>query len=174
MAKLPATGLARRVGVSNFSASKIEAVCEVGVVPVVNQVELHPYNQQNDLLAAMAKRENPRDRLLSARLGRTAFGDARRGGGPLARRSGGETAIADSHDATPAQILLAWGLARGTAVIPKSTNPARIAQNLAAREVELTAEDRAALDGLEKGARYVTGAFWCPEGSPYTLESLWG
>ena len=173
MAKLPATGLSRRVGVSNFSASKIEAVCQTGVVPVVNQVELHPYNQQNDLLAAMAKRE-----ILA-----TAYSPLGSGGRPSAMRGEAEVSllgdpavnrIADSHNATPAQVLLAWGLARGTSVIPKSTNPARIAQNLAAREVELTAKDRAALDGLEKGARYVSGSFWCPEGSPYTLESLWG
>ena len=176
MAKLPATGLTKRVGVSNFSASKIATISDaVGVTPVVNQIELHPYLPQDALLAAMAQRG----------VVATAYAPLGSGGRPPALRRDDEvrllddpvvTAIAAAHDASPAQVLIAWALARGTAVIPKSTTPSRIAANLGGTQLRLTADDRAALDALgrARSERYVDGSFWCPPGSPYTLASLWG
>ncbi|MEM6991443.1 MAG: aldo/keto reductase [Myxococcota bacterium] len=173
MVQLPKTGLAKRVGVSNFSASKIAHIVEaVGVTPVVNQVELHPYNQQNELLAAMKARG----------IVATGYSPLGSGGRPPGMKREGETSlladstvgsIAEAHGHSPAQVLIAWALARGTAVIPKSTNPERIAANLAATKLSLTPEDMQALAGLDEGARYVDGSFWCPPGSPYTVESLW-
>ena len=80
----------------------------------------------------------------------------------------------DSKFAQPFdQVLIAWGLQRGTAVIPKSSNPERIRQNRAAADVTPGADELALLNGLERAERYVTGEFWCPEGSPYSLEGLW-
>lgn len=173
MAELPDTGLTRRVGVSNFSASKIAEISDaVGVTPVVNQIELHPYLAQNDLLAAMAERG----------IVATAYSPLGSGGRPAAMRRDDEVRLLDdpvvgkvaaTRDVSPAQVLIAWALARGTAVIPKSTTPSRIAANLAATQLTLSDEDRAALDGLDRGERYVDGSFWCPPGSPYTRQSLW-
>lgn len=70
-------------------------------------------------------------------------------------------------------MVLGWALQRGTAVIPKSVSPARLAENLAAAEVELAPEDMKAIDGLDRSHRFIDGTFWVKEGGPYTLESLW-
>ncbi len=176
MAKLPATGLTRRVGVSNFSASKIATISDaVGVTPVVNQIELHPYLPQRELLAEMARRG----------VVATAYAPLGSGGRPPALRRDDEvrllddpvvTRIAATHGTGPAQVLIAWALARGTVVIPKSTTRSRIAANLEGTTLTLTADERTALDGLgvDRAQRYVDGSFWCPPGSPYTLASLWG
>ncbi|MBV1860437.1 MAG: aldo/keto reductase [Nannocystaceae bacterium] len=174
MAKLPATDKTRQVGVSNFSVRKLDLISEAtGLAPAVNQVELHPYNAQPAFLAEMKKRG----------VAVTAYSPLGSSGRPDSMRRADETrllddptvgAIAQTHGCGPAQILIAWALSRGTAVIPKSTNPERIAQNLAATEVTLSEEQVRKIDALNRDERYVTGEFWCPEGSPHTLESLWG
>ena len=81
--------------------------------------------------------------------------------------------IAMRMGASPAQVLLAWGVQRGTCVIPKSVNPDRLRENLAACDLELDAYDMEALAELDQGARVFKGDFFCPPGSPYTVEWLW-
>jgi len=81
--------------------------------------------------------------------------------------------VAAAHGATPGQVLIAWALQRGTAVIPKSTNEGRLRENFEAQELELTEADMASIAALDKHHRYIDGGFWCPEGSPYTPASLW-
>ena len=81
--------------------------------------------------------------------------------------------VAARNQATPGQVLIAWALGRGTSVIPKSVNPDRLRENFAARELDLSEADMAALDALDRGRRYVTGEFWVREGGPYTLANLW-
>lgn len=174
MTALTGAGKARHVGVSNFSAPKVDRISKaVGVTPVVNQVEVHPYHAQTDLVRAMKERG----------VVVTAYSPLGSSGRPDTMRRDDETRllddptvakIADVLECSPAQVLIAWALARGTAVIPKSTNPQRIAQNLAATTLDLTGDEVEQLEALDRGERYVTGEFWCPEGSPYTLESLWG
>ena len=71
--------------------------------------------------------------------------------------------IAKTHEKTPAQVLIAWALQRGTIVIPKSANPTRITENYDAKDVHLTAEEMRVLDDLYKvhGRRYVDPkSFW--------------
>jgi alcohol dehydrogenase (NADP+) len=82
--------------------------------------------------------------------------------------------IAEKHGATPAQVLIRWAIERGTAVIPKSVNPGRIAENFAATQVPLTDEDMNQIAALDRGQRYVDGTLWTMEGSPYSLADLWG
>ena len=82
--------------------------------------------------------------------------------------------IAQAHSATPAQVLLAWAISRGTAVIPKSVKPERLIENFKAQELALSEADCKALASLDKNRRYVDGSFWAPPGSPYSVESLWG
>ena len=82
--------------------------------------------------------------------------------------------VAAKHGASPAQILLAWAIARGTSVIPKSVNAERMAQNLAAADLALDEDDMTTIGALDAGYRYIDGTFWAPEGSPYTVEDLWG
>ena len=173
MAALPATGLTRHVGVSNFSAPKIDRLIEtVGVVPAVNQIDLHPFLQQNELLAF----------LRSHGIVATAYSPLGSRGRPAGMRADDEpnllehpdvVEIARAHDATPAQVLIAWALARDTAVIPKSITTTRIRENLEAAKLSLTPTDLDRLSALDRGARFVKGDFWCPPGSPYTMATLW-
>ena len=81
--------------------------------------------------------------------------------------------IAERHQATPAQVLISWALHRDTAVIPKSVNPERLGQNLAAADLRLSDDDLNEIADLDRHRRYVDGAFWAQEGSPYTLATLW-
>ena len=174
MTRLPAAGLAKQVGVSNFSASKVAGLIDkTGIVPAVNQVELHPFLQQRELLDAMTEHG----------VVVTAYSPLGSRGRPDMMRRDDEIVLLEHPEvvriaaelgATAGQVVIAWALARGTAVIPKSTNPARIEQNLAATKLELRPKDMEALGDLDRAERYVTGDFWCPPGSPHTLESLWG
>lgn len=166
-------GLARHIGVSNFSAAKIAALAEdARMKPEVNQVELHPYLAQRELLATCAEHgvvvtaysplgspDRPASMLQE--------------GEPVLLEDPGVGAVAARHDATPAQVLIAWALARGTSVIPKSVSPERLRENFMAQELELTEADMAELDALDRHRRYVTGAFWGKHGGPYTLSYLW-
>ena len=173
MAELPGTGLTRQIGVSNFNANKIRHVHEAtGVLPAVDQVEMHPYLAQNGLLEAT--REMGVILTAYSPLGTPDSGEMFGRDDPF-RLLDDETVarIGEARGATPGQVLLAWAIARGTTVIPKSTNEGRIRENLAAQDVELTEGDLQELAALDRHHRYIDGSFWCPEGSPYTLASLW-
>lgn len=166
-------GLARHVGVSNFSARKLrDLVAGARRPPVMNQVELHPYLQQEDLLETC--------RGLGVQV--TAYSPLGSRDRPEGMKESGEPVlledptvreIAARHDATPAQVVLAWALARDTAAIPKSVNPKRLAENLAAADLTLGDEDLRAIGALDRHRRYVDGTFWEMEGGPYTAASLW-
>lgn len=166
-------GLARHIGVSNFSAAKLATIgADARMQPAVNQVELHPYLAQRELLAYCAERS----------IHVTAYsplgssdrpGSMQRADDPVLLEDPALLAVAERVGATPAQVLIAWALARGTSVIPKSTRPERLRENLAADALELSVEDLAALDKLDRGRRYVTGEFWVKPGGPYTLSNLW-
>ena len=69
--------------------------------------------------------------------------------------------------------MISWAVQRGTAVIPKSTNPGRIEQNLASAKVDLTEGDMEAIKQIGKDFRYIDGSLWAMEGSPYELSDLW-
>jgi alcohol dehydrogenase (NADP+) len=81
--------------------------------------------------------------------------------------------IAEGHACSSAQVLLSWAMARGTVVIPKSVNPARLVENFEATQIALSPDEMQRLARLETGARYVHGEFWTIEGSPYSLKELW-
>lgn len=167
-------GLAKHIGVSNFSRSKIEEINSKAVIkPEMNQIELHPYLQQEDMLNYC--------RVNNIFL--TAYSPLGSGDRPAVMKAANEpsllknpvvTDIAEQHGCSPAQILIRWAIERGTAVIPKSTNPARLTENFEAASMKLNVQDMAALSKLEAGFRYVNGAFWTIQGSPYSLTELWG
>ena len=81
--------------------------------------------------------------------------------------------IAADKGTTPAQIMLAWAVNRGTSVIPKSVNPQRLKENLEAADIELSPSEMQKINDLDQHYRYIKGDFWCLEGSGYTLENLW-
>ena len=138
--ELKEQGRIRSIGTSNFRIQDLELLeAETGVLPVLNQIELHPYFSQ------------PEHREFHAAKGilTESWSPLGQGGGEL--EDPAITAIADAHGTTSAQVMLAWNLALGNIVIPKSVTPERMVQNLAAVELELSADEIASKDGLHKG-----------------------
>lgn len=135
-------GRVRSVGVSNFQPAHLARVVDdTGVVPVVNQVELHPYLQQRPL------REH------HARLGVATQVWAPLGAGNGVLDDPVVVSIAGRHRVTPAQVVLRWHLDLGTLVIPKSVTPERIRANADVFGFELTDEDHRRIAGLDRGER---------------------
>jgi len=141
-------GLTRAIGISNFTIPLMrEAIAAVGAQNIAtNQVELHPF-LQNRAVAAFAREHG---------IHVTAYMPLAYGkviGDPVIN------AIAERVEATPAQVTLAWLLAKGHAAIPSSTRRANLAGNLAAGALRLDAGAIAAIDALERGARLVSPDF---------------
>lgn len=130
-------GRAKSIGVSNFEPDHIRAIADAtGVLPALNQVELNPGFQQRALRAFHAEH---RIVIQSwAPLGVGTLLDA----APV-------VAVAQKHGATSAQAILAWHRQHGLAMIPKASSRGRLAENLASLELELDAEDMAAIDTLD-------------------------
>lgn len=166
-------GLCRHIGVSNFSAAKVRALVESArIAPEANQVELHPYLQQNDLVSYC--RDNGVAVTAYSPLGSPARPEPlRQEDEPVLLEDSVIGEIARSLGATPAQILIRWAIERGTSVIPKSVRAERLRENLAAAELELGDEAMRAIAALDRHRRYISGETWTPAGSPYTLASLW-
>lgn len=147
LARARDAGLTRLIGVSNFNRRQVdEAIATVGERQIAtNQVECHPFLQNRVLAAHCAERGIPL----------TAYIPIARGDvddEPVLRE------IADARGATPAQVSLAFLMARGHIVIPKSANRERQRQNLAATELSLTEEEMGRIGALDQGRRYVDPA----------------
>lgn len=173
MESLVDKGLCRHIGVSNFSLPKLKSLMAAAKLkPELNQVELHPYLQQNDLLKFC--RQNGIHMTAYSPLGSPDRPDSLKAEDePVLMEDPTITAIAERRGLSPAQVLIAWAIHRGTAVIPKSVNPKRIEQNLATAAVSLTDEDLAEIANLDRHRRYVDGTIWVVEGGPYTMANLW-
>lgn len=139
--ELQKRGRVKSIGVSNFTKEGLQRLIdETGVVPVINQIELHPFFNQAELRAF-----------------NNSLGVLTQAWSPLGQ--GGEllehpviTTIADKHQASPAQVVIAWHLALGNVVIPKSVTESRIQENYAALAVTLDPEDIQAINTLDRSA----------------------
>lgn len=146
-------GLVRSIGVSNFTEAMLtELIDATGVVPAVNQVELHPYFPQEPLRAFHAE-----------------HGIRTESWSPLARRSDllAEQLITDLaaiHDATPTQVVLRWHTQLQSTPIPKSADADRQRENADVFGFTLTDDQVAAISGLERGR------LW--DGDPETHEEM--
>lgn len=147
--KLLAEGKVRAIGVSNFTPEMLDRLmAQSSIVPAVNQVELHPYFQAREQQGY----------------------DARHGiltqawspiGGIISYRGRQKTPLEDprlqqiacEHGKTAAQVMLRWHLQEGRSAIPKSTKPARIAENFGVFDFELSDQQLAAIDALDTGVR---------------------
>lgn len=146
---LLAKGRVRAIGVSNFMAADLERLlAAVEVIPAVNQIEVHPYFQQR-AVQDMNARHGIRTQAWSPIGGITFY----RGGARSTLDDPVIRSIAEAHGRTPAQVMLRWHLQQGRDVIPKSVRPARIAENLAILDFDLSAADCAAVDALDTGVR---------------------
>ncbi|MEM1255567.1 MAG: aldo/keto reductase [Cyanobacteria bacterium P01_H01_bin.21] len=166
-------GLCRHIGVSNFSTAKLQDLLEnARLKPEMNQIELHPYLQQPSMLEFC--REKNIHLTAYSPLGSSDRPDMlKTEDEPVLLENSTIASIAKDHEATPAQVLISWAIHRGTAVIPKSVNPDRIKQNLAAAEVSLSDSEMQTIADLDLNRRYVDGTIWQVEGGPYTLAALW-
>ncbi|MCA9690643.1 MAG: aldo/keto reductase [Myxococcales bacterium] len=168
-----AAGLARHVGVSNFSVTKLRGLLEEATArPEVNQIELHPYLQQEATLA-FCRAHGIHVTAYSPLGSRDRPAGMRQRREPVLLEDPTVASIAARHQATPAQVLIAWALHRGTSVIPKSVHPGRMAENLAAERLALDAADMRAIAALDRRRRYLDGTYWSNFGGPYTLTNLW-
>ncbi|GAA1183442.1 aldo/keto reductase [Pseudonocardia alaniniphila] len=148
--KLLDDGRVRAIGVSNFMPGHLDALLKnTGVVPAVNQIEVHPYFSEPDVRAADAE-HGILTQAWSPIGGITFYRDGQHGG-TLDDPTIGE--IAKAHGKTPAQVMLRWHLQEGRSAIPKSTKPHRIAENFDVFDFALTDDELAAIDALDTGVR---------------------
>jgi 2,5-diketo-D-gluconate reductase A len=138
-------GRARSIGVSNFQVAHLQRLAdETDTVPAVNQIEAHPYLLNDEV---------------------RKFGEGRgiatEAWSPIAQGAVLDDpvieAIAGELDRTPAQVVLRWHIQRGSIVFPKSSNPARIRENIELFDFELGAEQVARIDALDRGEAGRTG-----------------
>lgn len=134
-------GKLRAIGVCNFYPNRLADLCEtVDVIPTVNQVELHPFFQQENALALMKE-----------------YGVRPEAWGPFAEGKHGIfthpvlTAIGQKYGKTAAQVALRWNIQRGVTVIPKSVHKERMEQNLAVWDFQLSDADMAEIAKLDIG-----------------------
>ena len=142
-------GLVRAIGVCNFYPHILADFCEtVRVMPAVNQVELHPFFQQENALALMKH-----------------YGVKPEAWGPFAEGKHGLfthpvlTEIGKKYGKSAAQVALRWNLDRGVIVIPKSTHLERMKQNIDVFDFTLSAEDRSAIAALDRGRSDIVNHF---------------
>ncbi len=143
-------GRVRAIGVSNFMPDHLARLADASsVTPAVNQIEVHPYFRQPDVLAANAER-NIVSQAWSPIGGITFYRDGSKGS---TLQDPTIVEIATALDRTPAQVMLRWHLQQGRQVIPKSVTPSRIAENVDVFDFDLTADQLAAIDALDTGVR---------------------
>jgi D-xylose reductase len=163
MEDLVAAGLVKHIGVCNYGTALLRDLLSYARVrPAVLQVELHPYLAQEKLVRFARE----------SGIAVTAFS-------PLAAQSyhsigmaeAGESVLIEDavrtaaahHKKTPAQIVLRWAVQRGTAVVPKTTRPERLAENLALFDFELAADEMAALNALDRNRRFNDPGVFCED-----------
>lgn len=144
LAEAQAQGLTRLIGVSNFNVADMEAAVQaVGAQAIAtHQIELHPF-LQNRQAVAWAQRHG----IHITSYMTLAYGQALHD--PVV------VALARERGLTPAQLVLAWAMQKGWSVIPSSTRPQNLADNLRAQALRLSESDMARIDALERGQRLV-------------------
>ncbi|WP_375464755.1 aldo/keto reductase [uncultured Methylobacterium sp.] len=136
--ELREAGRVRSIGVSNFTEDHLERIVgETGVVPALNQIELHPHFQQASLRAV-------HDRLGIVTESWSPLGQGRELDDPVL------AAIGAAHGRSPAQVALRWHVQGGLIAIPKTATPARIAENIAVFDFTLTPDEMAGIAALDR------------------------
>jgi D-xylose reductase len=161
MERLVESGLTRYIGVSNFGVSLIrDLLSQANIRPAVLQVESHPYLVQPKLLRFCQQEQ----------IAMTAFSPLGAGSYvPLGMATESQSvledpivqAIARACDRTPAQVVLRWGVQRGTAVIPKTNRIDRLRENLAIADFSLSQSQMEAIRGLDRGQRFNDPGVFC-------------
>lgn len=138
MVELREAGKTRSIGVSNFLPEHLHAIVEAtGVKPVLNQIELHPRWQQREVVAYHQAEDIVTQSWSPIGQGKDLLTDP------------AITAVAERLGRSPAQIVIAWHLAKGFSVIPKASSPEHLSDNLAAADLTLDEADIAAIDAMD-------------------------
>ncbi|MBN2766760.1 MAG: aldo/keto reductase [Paludibacteraceae bacterium] len=168
MEEIKRKGLTRHIGVSNFSIKKLNELSKQSETkPEVNQVEIHPFFTQEKMLRYC--RENG--------IIVTAYSPL--GSRHLIKTNESITQqqiiirLAEKYNCTPAQIMLAWGMARGYAVIPKSVNADRIIENIGALNVQLTDSEVKLISSMNRNQRIAKGLYAVLPGGCYSYQNIW-
>jgi len=149
-------GLVRAIGVANFSGSILhDLLTYAKVKPAVNQVELHPYLQQTELV----KYCHDNDIVVEAYspLGTPGF---KKENAPTVLEDSTLVEIGKKYGKTSAQVSLRWALQRGTIPLPKSVNPERLRQNFSVFDFSLSEEDMKKIKSIDKNYRYLQPFDW--------------
>lgn len=160
MESLVEKGLVKSIGVANFDTTMLlDLLTYAKIVPATNQIEIHPYNSQSDLVGYCNSRG----------IAVTAYSPLGRHGaqgvtGPDLFVDPTIEQLAVKYGRTPSQIMINWAIARGTIVIPKSVTPERIKENIGAYDFELSLEDIKSIDSLNRDYRFIIPSAW---GIPY-------
>lgn len=161
MESLVDAGMVKAIGVSNFNAQLlVDLMSYAKIKPAVNQIEIHPYNTQDNLVR------------LCKDMGVVVTGFSPLGAGSYVE-IGGATVndsvlnvasvkeIAQKYGKSPAQVVLRWAVQRGNTVVPKSANADRIKQNISLFDFELTEDEMASVSGLNKNRRFNDPGVFC-------------
>ncbi len=161
MEQLQQDGLVREIGVSNFGTSQLrDMLAWAKVPPAVLQVELHPYLTQDKLLRFCREAE-------IAVTGFSPLGALSYFSLEMAQPEESVVdqpeiqQIAQSHNKTAAQVVLRWAIQRGTSIVPKTTKPERLAENLALFDFELSTDEMQAISGLNQNRRFNDPGDFC-------------
>jgi alcohol dehydrogenase (NADP+) len=172
MQDLRIKGHAKHIGVSNFNQKKLtEIMSAKGQKPEMNQVEMHPFLPQKDLVEFCIA-----NRILMTAYSPLGSPDSRNdkhADDPKLLTNPIINEIASKHGFSTGQVLIAWSISRNIAVIPKSTNEGRIKENFDAAAVSLDDYDLTRLANIGVSHRYVDGKFFTGTNSPYKLVDLW-
>lgn len=176
MEALAEEGLAKSVGVSNFSAKKLQALAEgARRVPAINQCECHPVWRQEALIRACDSlgvhltAYSPLGSPDSAGMRRVPAAEAN---AVMAHPT--IVKVAAEAGRSPAQVLIRWALQRGTSVLPKSANASRIGENIDVLSWQLSDEQMAMVSSIEPQRRLLTMEWALPKDGPYkSVAELW-
>eukprot|EP01065_Artemidia_motanka_P033995 TRINITY_DN4108_c2_g1_i1.p1 TRINITY_DN4108_c2_g1~~TRINITY_DN4108_c2_g1_i1.p1 ORF type:complete len:647 (+),score=233.66 TRINITY_DN4108_c2_g1_i1:78-2018(+) len=150
MEGLVKAGKVRQIGVSNFGVKRLKRLAKTAKIrPACNQVECHPHLVQEDLLKYC--KSQAIDMVAYHPIGKPNF---RKEGQPVAIKEPVVVGIAEKKGVTPAQVIIAWHLARGVVAIPKSCTPSRIEENLKAGTVTLDADEVKAISALDQNMHF--------------------
>jgi len=158
MEQLVSTGLVKAIGVANFTAPMlVDLLTYAKIVPAMNQIELHPYLQQEKLVEFC----HYKGIAVTAYSPLGSPGNYGRGKNmPVISEDPVIVGIAKSHGKSPQQILIRWGIQRNTIVIPKSTSPERIKQNFEIFDFRLSENEMDQIASLNRNLRFVDGNNW--------------
>lgn len=161
MERLVDAGLVREIGVCNFGVSLLRDLLSYAArPPAMLQVEMHPYLAQEKLLRFC--RESSIAVTAFSPLGAQSYFQLDMAGqGESVLEQPPVMEIAERHSRTPAQVVLRWGLQRGTAIVPKTSRPERLKENLALFDFELSDDEMDVISGLDRHRRFNDPGVFC-------------